>query len=351
MRRIAFALGLAALAANAQNNPAVSQTDAVRQQRQVENTFRDLKAGDDVPSLYSEEDADLGPQSVLRKRKHRWFRVSADEQVYYTDNMFFVRDGDIDAGVSVATLEAALQTPPCLTRFASYRAEVGYRHQFFNYFGDDEPVARLSFFRLLDRNDFDFGASTAFAEIQAQTAHYQFRFGFDYMRLIGDERIRGGGTDEDAEFYREFVPRWSVQRNFRICDRSQVSIAYLGSYHFTKEPELFVSIPGGGFARVGLDDRSERWEHAAVAAYSMALPADLVVQPYYRFQYTDFTSLPFSAENSECLQTVGVGLGWYPCANFSARVFANYNWNESDVARRDYEQSNAGGGVNVTLRF
>jgi hypothetical protein len=351
MKRIAIGLflGFAALSANAQNNPAVSQTDAVRQQRQAENMLRDVKAGDDVPALYSEEDADLGPQSVLRTRKHRWFRVTADEQVYYTDNMFFERDGHTESGVSVATLEAALQTPPCITRFASYRAEVGYRHQFFNYLGDDEPLRRLGG-RRLERTDYDFDASTAFAEIQAQTAHYQFRVGFDYMRLIGDERIRGGGTDEDAEFYRELVPRWSAQRSFRVCDRSQFSVAYLGSYHFTDEPSLLVVNPNGSRRR-DFEERSERWEHAAVVAYSMALPANLVVQPFYRFQYTDFTSLPFSAENSEFLHTAGMGLGWYPCANFSARVFANYNWNESDVARRDYEQLNAGGGVNVTLRF
>ena len=354
MKRITFGIALtaAAVAANAQNNPAAAQADAVRQQRQAEDMQRDLKAGDAVPTLYSEEDADMGPQSVLRKRKHSWFRVSADEQVYYTDNMFFEsrtrtwiagRSEPLEAGISVATVEAALTTPSCITRWASYRAEVGYRHQFFNYFGNDEPVARFSPLRV---DDFDFDASTAFAGVIAQTAHYQFRAGLDYTRLLRDNAV----TDDYEEFYREYVPRWSVQRNFRVCDRSQLSVAYLGSYHFTDEEPVFVYFPAVGL-RHGFEDRNERWEHAGVVAYSYSLPANFVVQPYYRIQFTEYTSLPGGASASDLLHTAGIGLGWYPCENFSARVFANYNWNDPDGGADGYEQWNAGGGVAATVRF
>ena len=110
-----------------------------------------------------------------------------DAQVFYTDNMLFEADGEKNAGVAVATVEAAFMTPPCITPLASYRAEVGYRHQFFNYFGDDDVastwqgVGRRRFrFRFLDR----------VCETRAQTKHYQFGIGFDYTRLLGCE-IRG----------------------------------------------------------------------------------------------------------------------------------------------------------------
>jgi hypothetical protein len=346
-------LGIASSVARGQNNAAVSQSETVRQQSQVEQTRSGLAPGQNVPDLFDEEGADVGPQSILRKRKHRWLRLSADEQVYYTDNMLFEnedttifsgRPDPVEAGVSVATLEAALQTPPCVTRFASYRAEAGYRHQFFNYFGDDEELRQFGFVpRPIQLSDFDFDASTAFAQLLAQTAHYQFRVGFDYTRLIGDGQARFLKDDDYFEFYREYVPRWSVQRNFRVCDRSQFSVGYFGSYHFAdEEPTTF----GGGF-----EDRSERWEHATIVSYSVALPGDFVVQPYYRFQYTDFTSDLFEDGFSEFLHTAGLGIGWYPCANFSARLFANYNWNDSDSIFREYEQFNAGGGVNLTLRF
>lgn len=353
-------IGAIVLTVSAQNNPALSQQDAVRQRNQAEAAMRSLVPGDKMPSLYEEENEDVGPQTILRKRKHHWLRFSADEQVYFTDNMFFEsddaarfagRDEPFETGVSVATLEGAIQMPPCITRFASYRAEVGYRHQFFDYLGNDDSLLPGGFVETLRRQDYDFDSSTAFAELKAQTAHYQFRFGFDYTRLLSEETVHVG-NDDYSEFYREFVPRWSVQRNFRVCDRSQFSVAYLGSYHFTDEDAVLVRIPGGSFRfRRGFEDRSERWEHAAIVAYSVALPANFVVQPYYRLQFTDYTSLPLNNELSEYLHTAGLGIGWYPCANFSARLFANYNWNDSDSAFREYEQLNAGGGVNLTLRF
>ena len=365
MKTLICGLGIlaAALLVRAQNNPASSQNDAVRQQNQVEQNRRELVPGDNVPALFEDEDADLGPQSILRQRKHRWFRISGDEQFYYTDNMFFESDDlarlfgrpePVEAAVSVATLEAALQSRPCVTRFASYRAEAGYRHQFFNYFGDDEDLGSPGFgVPRLQLSDFDFDASTAFADVLAQTAHYQFRVGFEYGRLLGNERTPTGTIIDDdyTEFYRELVPRWSVQRNFRIHDRSQLSIAYLGSYHFTDEDELVFFDPGAGRFRSGFEDRSERIEHAALVSWSVTLPGDVVVQPYYRFQYTEFTELPGGGDEDEFLHTAGIGLGWYPCANFSARVFANYNWNETDSAFTEYEQFNGGGGVNVTFRF
>jgi hypothetical protein len=279
---------------------------------------------------------------VLRKRKPTWFRGSADAQIFYTDNMFFQDRNERDAGVAVTTLEAALTTPPCVTRFASYRGEVGYRHQFFNYFGHDKVAGRF------DAEDFDFDSSTAFADVIAQTKHYQFCAGFDYTRLLGFEPLR---DDDYDEFYREYVPRWSVQRNFRVCDRSMISLAYLGSYHFTdEEPPVFIAsgIPVHpriiGFS----SDVSERWEHTFLAAYSFAMPCHVVLQPYYRFQYTDFVNF----DNALYLNTVGFALGWYPCESFSVRGFVGYNWQCSDRNNvAEYEQLNAGGGVNVTLRF
>src|SRR5436190_2799786 len=330
--------------ANAQTSTAVTQADVNRQSRETQSLLRDLKPGDSFPALSAEEEADIGPQMILRQRKHKWFRASVDEQIYYTDNMFFIRNSDIDAGVSVATVEAAVTSPNWITSLASYRAEVGYRHQFFNYFGKDQQITLIPSLR---RDDFDFQSSTAFGDILAQTKHYQFRVGLDYTRLLGFEPLHEEDYDD---FYREFAPRWSVQRNFRVCDRSQFSVAYLGSYHFTDEDPMRVFVPGFGFGNgFDLDDRSERWEHAAIAAYSVALPCNIVVQPYYRFQYTDYTSDQFDL--SEMLHTAGLGVGWYPCENFSVRVFGNYNWNESDVRLRDYEQLNIGGGANVTFRF
>src|SRR5688572_30048149 len=185
---VLLTLLMTALTAAAQNNPAINQATTAQQNRDV----RDLAPGDTVPPLYAEEDSDLGPQTVLRKKKPTWFRGSVDAQAFFTDNLLYENTGEDDGGVAVTSLEAALMTPPCITRFASYRAEIGYRHQFFNYFASDELVGNL------DAEDFDFDSSTAFASVLAQTKHYQFRIGADYTRLLGFEPIR---NDDYEEFY------------------------------------------------------------------------------------------------------------------------------------------------------
>jgi hypothetical protein len=316
----------------AQNNSAVNQTDTARLQRSTDRVLHDLQPGDDVPALYPEEETDVGPQSILRKRKQTWFRVGFDSQLFYTDNMLFRPDHEREAGVAVTSLEAALTTPPCITGLASYRGEMGYRHQFFNYLGGK------------GREDFDFDSSTAFADAIAQTKHYQFRAGFDYTRLLGFEPLH---RDDYDEFYSEYVPRWSIQRNFRIGDRSMFSLAYLGSYHFSDEDAPVVIKPPTVVLGKIPGDRSERWEHTFLAAYTMALPHHFVAQPYYRYQFTEFVN----DADSVRLHTVGLGLGWLPCENFSVRGFVGYNWQKSDNRFVEYEQLNTGGGVNVTWRF
>lgn len=323
---------LCGAAALAQNNPAVNQADVARRQSELEKALGKLLPGDDVPGLYSGDDEDIGPQSVLIRRKHDWFRAMLDSQIFYTDNMHFAPDNERDAVVAVNTAEAALVSPSAISRFASVRGEAGYRHQFFNYLGGS------------DRDDFDFQASTIFGDAVAQTKHYQFRAGMDYTRLLGFEPLQ---RDDYEEFYSELVPRWSVQRNIRVCDRSLVSLAYLGSYHFTDEDDPLMAAPPF-IVLPSLDsDRSERWEHSFLAAYTVVLPCKFVAQPYYRFQYTDLVNLSETLR----LHTVGLGLGWIPCANFSLRGFVGYNWQDASLEIAEYEKLDAGAGLNVTLRF
>src|SRR2546423_77246 len=157
MKKLVLLIGsLGVFAAAAQVNPAVNQATTTQQQRETDKV---LAPGGAVPALYSEEDADVGPQSVLIKKKPTLFRISADAQMFYTDNMFYQEHDKQAAGVAVSTVEAAFTTPPCITPLASYRAEVGYRHQFFNYFGHDN-IALKSIgprgARYFDASDFDF---------------------------------------------------------------------------------------------------------------------------------------------------------------------------------------------------
>ena len=340
MKKIVFVISvlIAATALQAQN---VSGT------AQAEKAMRDMHPGDSVPPLYEEENTDIGPQTILRPKKQPWVRASVDAQAFYTDNMLYSKNNQKDAGVAVTSLEAALMTPPCMTALASYRAEVGYRHQFVNYFGHDDVLAERFVGprpKHFDADDFDFDASTIFANVSAQTKHYQFGAGVDLTRLYGFKPLR---SDDYHEFYREVVPRWSVQRNFRVCDKSMFTLAYLGSYHFTHE-ERSPLLDAPSYFNVGLpNDRSERWEHTFLAGYTMALPHNFSVQPFYRFQLNDFVDA-----DVYMIHTAGLSAGWYPCANFSLRGFVGYNWSDAaDKQAVEYSKLDAGGGVNATFRF
>jgi hypothetical protein len=349
MKNISFAFIACATvaAAQAQSNPGVAQADNTRIQRATDQVLQPVLPGDSLPPLYDGESEDVGPQSVLRAKKTPWFRATVDVQSFYTDNMLYTEDDEQSAGVAVTTLEAALMTKPCITRFASYRAELGYRHQFYNYFGNDDVVVQ-EFSNpgnrsRYDAKDFDFDSSTFFANLTAQTKHYQFGLGLDYTKLFGFKELRDDNYDE---FYSEVVPRWSVQRNFRVCSRSQVSLAYLGSYHFTDEDQPLID-SSDFFIFDVRDDRSERWEHTFLAAYTVALPCSIAVQPYYRFQFNDFEHT-----DNYLVHTAGFSAGWYPCENFSVRGFVGYNWSDASDSRVvEYEKLDAGGGLTATLRF
>lgn len=338
-----LALGATLSVAQAQINPGVNQSDTTRAQRATENALPALHPGDTLPALFDGESEDVGPQSVLRAKKTPWLRVGLDVQSFYTDNMLYTEHDKKDAGVAVTTVEGALMTKPYITRFASYRGELGYRHQFYNYFGNDKVLEQTSSVGQpvhYDAQDFDFDSSTFFANLTAQTKHYQFGLGLDYTRLFGFKDLRKNNYDE---FYSDASPHWSVQRNFRVCNRSQLSFAYLGSYHFTHEDAPLVDGTG---VKVR-DDRSQRWEHTFLAAYTVALPCSLAAQPYYRFQLNDFEHT-----DNYLIHTAGFSLGWYPCENFSVRGFVGYNWSDAKNSLvAEYEKLDAGGGLTATWRF
>jgi hypothetical protein len=336
-----LALGAVVTAAQAQNNPGVNQADATRAQRSTENALPALHPGDALPSLYDGESEDVGPQSVLRVKKTPWLRASLDVQAFYTDNMLYTEHDKEDAGVSITTVEGAFMTKPCITRFASYRGEFGYRHQFYNYFGNDDVLKQGS--TSYDAQDFDFDSSTFFANLAMQTRHCQFGLGLDYNRLFGFKDLRKNNYDE---FYSDVSPRWSAQRDIRICNRSQLSLVYLGSYHFTQEDKPLLNAAGYDDLDIR-DDRSERWEHTFVAAYTVALPGSTAVQPYCRLQYNDFAHT-----DDYFVRTGGLSIGWYPCENFSVRGFVSYSWSDAKNSYvAEYEKLDAGGGVTATWRF
>ena len=321
-------MALAVREGTAQVPGALEQVDSAQQRRAAEQSARaTFQEGGPAPELFPGETSDVGPQSVLKmKPRQTLFEAVADAQYFYTDNMFLSEHNKQEAGVLVSTAQFALaptayQLGPC-----SFSPRVGYRHQWYD-FGLDGARLNGSTLRL---NEFDFNAQTAFADAQWTHENWICGVGFDFTRLLT--------TSHYDEFYKEYVPRWGVQRLFPLCDKAVFSLGYEGDYRFSEGKTFFNT------------DFNDRTDHALFALCTLELCQYALIQPYYRFKYTRFTA---ETERQDYLHSVGVALYCFITPQLSLRAFAGYDWKKSDGrdAGSEYDQLEAGGGVNLTLRF
>ena len=318
--------------------PAIQQVDSVQQRRQLDQSALDQNETSAAPELFAGETSDVGPQSVVKRAPRKsLFEASADVQFFHTDNMFLADSGKQSTEVLVSTVQFALAPTPYLLGDGQFSPRIGYRHQWFNYgLASDKSIDVFDFntatFRTAKLSEFDFNVQTLFADARWQRGNWIFGTGFDYQRLLDSD-----GYDQ---FYRESVPRWEVRRIFRLCDSSALGIAYEGDYRFTDSD----------FPPLGADsDFNDRTDHSLVVNYSYALCAHAVVQPYYRFQYTRYTS---GENRNDYLNTFGLALHCPVNRNIAFRAFVGYDIlrTDSQIAQ-DYNKLDVGGGVSLIVRF
>src|SRR5579863_10360761 len=113
-------------------NPAASQTvDTMQQRRQFESGGNNQT---NAPELYAGETSDLGPQSVLKMNTPRWhLEAVADEEIFYTDNMFLDNLLRQSADVAVSTIQVALVAPQMKVFGGELTPRIGYQSQWFTY--------------------------------------------------------------------------------------------------------------------------------------------------------------------------------------------------------------------------
>ena len=307
---------------------ALDQVDSAQQRRKAQRSAHSgLNEGETAPELFPGESSDLGPQSVLRmKARKTWFEAQADVQYFYTDNMFLTEHNKQEAAVLLSTAQFALAPTPYDLGPGQFYPRIGYRHQWYD-FGLDGAKLDGSALRL---REFDFNAQTAFTDGQWSHENWILEAGFDFTRLMS--------TDGYDEFYREYVPRWGVQRLFPLDDKTVVSLGYEGDYRFSNGDVFFDT------------DFNDRTDHSFFALCTRTLCRYAVIQPYYRFKYTRFTA---NTDRQDYLHSLGIALYCFVTPNISLRGFMGYDIKDSDGRNRgqDYRRLDAGGGLNVTVRF
>ena len=336
-RIVAAALFATAVPALAQMPNASQQVDAIQQRRQLEPTAPWSPDTNGVPELYAGESSDLGPQSVLQlKHRRQLIEAFADVQYFYTDNMFLANQGKQGADVLVSTVQAALAPSPYQLSDGFLSPRVGYQHQWFAYglAGSQEVFAQIinpPLAKNVGLDYFDFNAQTFFADVAWSRQHWTFAVGGDFRQLMDSEGYR--------EFYQEYVPHCSVRRDFATSQNTALSLAYEGDYRLT-DSQYVPPATGGNY--------NDRTDHSLSLAGSWRLCRHVILQPSYRFQFTHFTR----TDRSDFLHTIGLTLYCPITDNLTVRAYVAYDNVKTDGAYvQSYQKLDAGGGLNLTVRF
>jgi hypothetical protein len=306
-------------------------------QMQMQMPPLELRVGTNAPELYAGENEDIGAQRILRlangnkvEQSHReWLDVSADSQVFYSDNANFSgHSGQIGSWVFVNTVQAALAPTPWDLGPGKFGPAAGFISQWYNY-----SSGRM--------HALDFNAQTAFANLRYFYGNWQFTAGANYTRLLGQ--------DSYEETYREWLPSVSLQRVFQLNDRLALAVGDVVDYHFTHTPALIANFTP--------DDLNDHVDEMVYLSLNWQVTPHLAVQPFYRFQYSwypkDSVSTTVNTDTrNDWLNSVGLNVLYAFNQHASVRAFLSYNtkWSD-DKFTSHYDEFNGGIGGMVDIRF
>jgi hypothetical protein len=302
---------------------ATTTVQSLRERPQVPPRFR-VGATQTAPELYPGESADVGPQYLLIQQMMRrsWVEGALDVQYYYTSNALLTERDKQGTGLLVSTAWAAFAPTPFKLGDGELAIRAGYREQMYNY-GLDSTQNQL--------NNLDFNVSTVFAGARwLWREQWIFGLGAEYNRFLSHQ-------DDWNEFYTELLLAWGVERVFSFSERTQLSLAYAGGYHWTHTDPIPTS------------DVNNRLDTILSVTLTQELLSRLLLQPFYRFQVTHYTE---SSTRTDIYNTVGVSLSYLFTEWASVRIFASYEVrNSNDDSVQDFQNLNAGGGITFAVRF
>ena len=130
----------------------------------------------------------------------------------------------------------------------------------------------------------------------------------------------------------------SLERRIKIDDKSMVTLLGGFNYHASH-----VDPPQG--------DANDRIDEVLMASYIRELVPSVVVQPYYRVQFTQYLRNP-NHSRKDMIQTVGVAVAYSVNQWASLRVYANFEQRDSSGASvADYQKLDSGIGASALFRF
>jgi hypothetical protein len=337
----ASALGLLLASPRALGQAAAVQTAQIATQTQQLQT--PLSPGFDngkAPMLYEGELEDLGPQYVLvPKPSHKWFNASFDWQSYYTNNATLAPTNKGSTDVDAMTLQLLAQAPVYNVRGVQIQPRVGFRYQAYWYgllSGQDKLISGAPV-----KNN-DFMTYTPFAEALYQYGGFLGSTGLRYSAFT-NTNVPAGTTP--GTFYQEWAPYWLFGYQWTINKEQMMLFQYDGDFRFSNTQSQSLQ-PSGV---------NNRTDNAFTLVYSYILNGKWAFQPTYRYQwsyYTNSASNPGGNGNrNDTYNTLSLVVAYYFTDYCAARVFTSYEWRSSSAAGNNYQNLNAGAGVNLSYSF
>lgn len=318
---------------------AVRQADSLKQQQALKNT---PETPDEPPETYPGENADLGPQMLLKAKKKRppLFEFSSDTMFTWTSNALSEGSDPKKAGIVAETFSLALTPPPFDLGPGKLSLRTGYRHLLWMY-----DVAKL--YTSLNSNNFEMstffaGGNYSFAE------NWNASLGLDFNRIMTTKVFNGWRPDlmvdpsKWSEVYVEWNPNWGLSRNIPLADKLNLTLSYSGGYHFTfTDPNPKTN-------------SADKLDNNLSVSLSYAATDTIMLQPNIRFSHSFYTQ-PQTTQSHRRDRgiTPGLTVMWTPSPRIALR------WSMSGDFRRSNDQDlspnsnkfDASTGVTVTLKF
>lgn len=277
------------------------------QMRQLESLPPPATLSNRVPAAATVpvgEQADLAPVLVLQRRPPPpLFQAYSDSQFFFDSNLLLTPAFRLQDGVYFQTVGAAV----------SPRLADGLTSTVF---------ARQQFLRYLDYSALDFDAQTVGAALS-----YPVRDWFTVYGSFAADRLYL--RSNEIEFYKEFATEFGLWRSERLCTRAALYYGYQLDW-LAARPAALAQI-----------------ENALYAGLNVTLCPKLTGQVLYRFRLRDYEH----NNRSDLDHLVGVALVYGICRNASVSAYANYGDNNSNFNQFNYRVLNAGGGLNLSVRF
>jgi len=284
-----------------------------------------LRPGTNAPELYPGENADIGPQRILRLNpRPNYFDVFLDSQVYYSDNPTYAQQSTNKIGsyVFINTIQFALAPPPSNLGPGKFAPTIGIASQWYNY--ENNRISSL-----------DFDAQTAFVGAKYSVGKWVATLNYNYTRLMDQTYYN--------QTYEESLPSLAVQRFFVINDKMLLALGDQVDYHFTKVQ----TFPGLA------TDLSDHFDNILFVTFNWQITPRLAFQPFYRFQYSYYRRNSVDTANrDDTLNALGLTIIYNFNKYISARAFANYNhMHSTDPANLSYSEVNGGVGGSLDIKF